>query len=101
LPFILLLSRTIKRSPRGLTLLALLIFLGRAVDLYWLMVPAFYPEGFHFHWLALALWFAIGGGWMTVFIWQWQGKDALPRHDPHLGESYEKHEEFVPAEQTG
>ena len=97
LPFILLLSRPLKRTIRGLMAVALLVFLARLVDLYWLLVPAFYPAGVHFHWLDGALWVAIGGGWLTVFSRQWTGKAALPRHDPHVGESDEQEQELAPA----
>jgi len=100
LPFVLLLSRTLKRSVPWLTAVALLVFLARTVDLVWLIVPAFYPEGVHVHWLDLALWLAIGGGWVMFFTRQWAGKAALPIHDLHVGDSDEEHEEFTPAEQT-
>lgn len=99
LPFVLLLSRGIKRSLGWLTVVALLVFLARGIDLYWLIMPAFYPEGFHFHWLSVALFFAIGGVWILIFSQQWSGKAALPLHDPRLGESHEKEEKFATAEQ--
>jgi hypothetical protein len=97
LPFLLLLSRRVKRQAQLLTALAVIIFLIRLVDLYWLIVPAFYPEGVHFHWLDLVLLIALGGGWMAVFLWQWAGKSPLPRHDPHLGDVHERHDEFATA----
>ncbi|MEZ4735223.1 MAG: hypothetical protein R3E79_49640 [Caldilineaceae bacterium] len=100
LPFVLLLSRSLKRSVPWLTAVALLVFLARGVDLIWLIVPAFYPVGVHVHWLDLALWLAIGGGWVMFFTRQWSGKAALPIHDPHVGDSHEAHEEFTPTEQT-
>ena len=100
LPFVLLLSRGIKRSMGGLMVVALLVFLARGVDLYWLIMPAFYPEGFHFHWLSVALFFAIGGIWILIFSQQWSGKAALPLHDPRLGENHEKEEKFATAEQS-
>ena len=100
LPFVLLLSRSIKRSTSWLTVVALLVFLARGVDLYWLIMPAFYPEGFHFHWLSVALFFAIGGIWILIFSQQWSGKAALPLHDPRLGENHEKEEKFATAEQS-
>lgn len=100
LPFVLLLARGLKRNPQWLMMVAALIFLARLVDLYWLMVPAFYPEGVHLHWLDLALWIAIGGGWTFVFIRLWVRKSPLPRHDPHLGDRHEQQEKLTTAEQT-
>lgn len=100
LPFVLLLSRPLKRNVTSLMAVALLVFLARLVDLYWLIVPAFYPTGVHWHWLDLALWVAIGGGWLTVFSRQWKDKAALPRHDPHVGEHDEQEESFAAAKQN-
>lgn len=84
LPFFLLLSRRIKRQAQWLTALAVLILCVRLVDLFWLIMPAFYPDGLHVHWLDPVLVIAMGGGWIAVFIWQWMGKPSLPLHDPHL-----------------
>lgn len=100
LPFVLLLARRIKRNSRWLMTVAALVFFGRLVDLYWLIVPAFYPEGVHWHWLDLALWVMIGGGWTFSLIRLWTGRSPLPRHDPHLGEFHERQENIGTAEQT-
>jgi hypothetical protein len=95
LPFILLLSRPLKRNVRWLMAVALLVFLARSIDLYWLIVPAFYPAGVHFHWLDLALWLAIGGGWLALFSRLWRNKAPLPSHDPHVGEHDEQEQELA------
>jgi hypothetical protein len=86
LPFLLLLSRTVKRRAQLLTLLALLIFMVRLADLFWLIGPAFHPAGFQLHWLDIVLPIAIGGGWVAVFFRQLAGKPLLPQYDPHLVE---------------
>ena len=46
LPFLVLLSRRVKRNPALLAKVALLLLVLRLVDLYWLVLPAFYPDGF-------------------------------------------------------
>jgi hypothetical protein len=84
LPFFLLLSRQLKRKAQWLTGLAVLILVMRLVDLDWLIMPAFYPDGLHVHWLDLVIVVAMGGAWLALFSWQWSGKPALPQHDPHL-----------------
>ncbi len=84
LPFFLLLSRQVKRKARLLTALAILIFVARIIDLYWLIVPAFYPDGLHLHWLDLVLLIAMGGGWLAVFVRHWARNAPIARHDPHL-----------------
>jgi hypothetical protein len=97
LPFFLLLSRRVKRRAQWLTVLAGLILLTRWVDLYWLIMPAFYPQGVHLHWLDIVLPVGIGGGWFAFYLFQWQGKAPLPQHDPRMGEDHDRHDEFAPA----
>ncbi|MEZ4707624.1 MAG: hypothetical protein R3A44_10480 [Caldilineaceae bacterium] len=84
LPFLLLLARGLKRNARWLTALAAFIFLARLLDLFWQIMPAFYPAGLHIHWLDLALVCAMGGGWITLFLLQWAGRPAVALHDPQL-----------------
>jgi hypothetical protein len=93
-PFFLLLSRQVKRQIRLLTGLALLLFLVRFIDLYWLIVPAFYPAGLHWHWLDLTAFIGIGGGWLAIFWRQLAGQPYLALQDPHLQEegSHERHQ---------
>jgi hypothetical protein len=86
LPFFVLLSRQAKRKAQWLTLLAVVMLIMRLVDLHWLIMPAFYPNEIHFHWLDLALVVALGGGWVFIFARQLAGKPLLPRHDPQLQE---------------
>lgn len=96
LPFLLLLSRGVKRSLRWLPVVAGLLFCVRLIDLFWLLVPAFYPTGFHLHWLDGVLVVAIGGGWLAFFVNEWARKPLLPHHDPHLGERDEHQAELTP-----
>ncbi len=70
IPFLLLVSRDLKRNPRTLAAIALLLFLARVVNGYWLIMPAFYPTTIQFSWLDLALPIGIGGLWIGLFLWQ-------------------------------
>jgi hypothetical protein len=79
IPFFLLLWRRVKRKAQWLTALAALIFLARLVDLVWLIVPAFYPDGLHLHWLDLVIVLTMGMGWIVVFLRLWAGKAAVRR----------------------
>ena len=54
IPFFLLISRPAKRNPHVLRLAALWIILVELLDMYWLIMPNFYPEGPSLHWLDLA-----------------------------------------------
>lgn len=83
-PFFLLLSRRVKRSAHFLTILAVWLLAARWLDLAWLLLPALHPDGLHLHWLDLATFLALGGGWVWAFAWLWTSAAPLPRHDPRL-----------------
>jgi hypothetical protein len=84
LPFLLLLSRTTKRTIRALATLAGVIIFVRLLDLFWLVMPAFHPKDLHIHWMDLAAPIGIGGLWIAAFVWQLKGHPLLPVHDPRL-----------------
>jgi hypothetical protein len=85
-PFLLLLSRDIKRSAGILSAVAAAIVFIHLVNQFWMVAPAFYPRGLHLHWLDFVAPAGIGGIWFAVFIWQLKGRALLPLHDPHLQE---------------
>jgi hypothetical protein len=89
LPFLLLLSADANRNPRILGTVALLIVVMRAVDLFWLIRPAFSPGRFHFHWLDFAAPVGVGGVWLAIFLWQLLERPLLPRNDPEFLEAME------------
>jgi hypothetical protein len=89
LPFIILLSRSVKQRIGILSVVALMIILMRLVEIYWMVVPSFYPFQLHFHWLDLAALVAIGGFWIAVFIYYFKNTAPVPRHDPRLQEAIE------------
>ena len=91
LPFLLLLSRDLKRQGRTLALLAAGVLVMRYVDLYWMVVPSF-PEaavGLRSHWLDLAVPVAVGGLWMAEFLRQLKSRPLVPLNDPLLPEVLE------------
>lgn len=65
-PFTMLLSRSVKRTPRHLAAVAGGLLLMRLVDLYWSVMPAFSPRRFAVHWLDFAALAAVGGVWLAV-----------------------------------
>lgn len=97
-PMLLLFSRRVKRQGTVLAVLAVLLLAARLVDLVWLIVPAFYPDELHVHWLDPVLVIAMGGGWLALFLRQWVSKAPLPRHDPHLESLMESHLPAVPSQ---
>ncbi len=79
-PFLFLLSRELKRDPRRLVMVALLILVMRMVDLIWMLAPAF--EGQNWIWLdALAL-IGFGGIWLGLFTWQLGKRSLIAINDP-------------------
>jgi hypothetical protein len=87
-PFLLLLSRDIKRSAGALSAVAAVIVLIHLLNQFWMVEPAFYPSGLHLHWLDVAAPVGIGGIWLAVFIWQLKSQALLPLHDPRLQEAF-------------
>jgi hypothetical protein len=89
LPFVLLLSRDLKRNARRLATIAGLIFLMRLVDVFWLIEPEFNREHFRFSWMDVAAPLALGGLWLAFFIWQLRLRPLLPLNDPNFDEAIE------------
>jgi hypothetical protein len=66
-PFLALLGRGNKARLDRLAAIAALIVAGRALELFWLLKPAF-PPGPAIHWLDAAAALALGGAWLAVFL---------------------------------
>lgn len=94
-PFLLLLSRHMKRQATDIGKIAVLLLLMRYADLHWLIVPGFERgrtdlRRLTFHWLDLAAWATIGGAWLAVFAWRLSARVRLPMYDPDLEESVDE-----------
>jgi hypothetical protein len=83
-PFLLLLQRMVKRNLRRLRLVTILMMVLSALDVYWLVMPAFYPKGIQFAITDVLAFFGIGGLWLAVFFWQYGRMPVLPLHDPRF-----------------
>ena len=90
LPFAVLLSRRAKRNVAVLSKVALVIFLLRLVDLFWLVIPAFHPDGLYLHWLYLTAPVAIGGLWVWLFVAQLKGRPLISLQDASLEGALER-----------
>ncbi len=87
LPFLLLLSRNLKRDARRLAIVAALLLVLRWVDLYWQVGPAFHHGGLALHWLDLTTVVGLGGIWLAA-VARFLGRHSLlPINDPHLEEA--------------
>lgn len=94
-PFLLLLSRQMKRQATDIGRIALLLLFMRYADLYWLIVPGFErgasgAQDLTFHWLDLATLATIGGAWLAVFAWRLSARVRLPMYDPDFKEAVDE-----------
>jgi hypothetical protein len=90
-PFLLLLSRDLKRNARKLGLVAGGLFFLRFVDLYWLLGPDLaghhgdaHGAGFHLVYVTASL--GVGGAWLWTFFHTLQDRPLLPVGDPEIRE---------------
>jgi hypothetical protein len=86
-PFVVLLSRQVKRQPQLLVKVAVGILIVRLVDLFWLIAPEFHQTGLSVSWMDVVLPLTLGSIWLACFIWQLRGRAILPLHDPQFDEA--------------
>lgn len=84
LPFLILLSRDVKRNPRTLAAMALGILAMRYVDTYWLIVPSFPDPTSRIHWMDLAALVGLGGVWLAAWCRALRTRSLLPMNDPYF-----------------
>lgn len=86
LPFIVLLGRQAKRNAAPLLIASTLVLIGRAIDMYWLVMPSL-KVGPAIHWTSIAALVGMGGLFVGTLAWR-LGKGALvPVGDPYLRSS--------------
>jgi hypothetical protein len=83
-PFLFLLSRSLKRNPRKLVIIAGLVLVMRVIDLYWVLIPAFTHEHFHLSWMDIVAPIGMGGIWLWFFFWQLGKRALIPINDPQF-----------------
>ena len=93
-PFLFLISSTMKSKTKLLgTIAAGLVFM-RLVDLYWITAPTFTKvNGFHstgitIHWLDLAIPIGIGGIVIALFFAQLKKRTLIAQNDPRFADLY-------------
>jgi hypothetical protein len=91
LPFILLLSRAVKRDAATLCAVALGIALMHQIELFWFVAPTFHPDGFTIHWTIFPASIGIGGVWLSVFLSELKKRPLLPYRDPRFIAIVEEH----------
>ncbi|MGE5218997.1 MAG: hypothetical protein ACM3SP_18530 [Chloroflexota bacterium] len=84
LPFLLLLSRAVKRKSAALCMIAAGIALMHQVELFWFVAPTFHPDGVSIHWTTILAPLGIGGVWLAAFLFELQKRPLLPQRDPRF-----------------
>ncbi len=83
-PFVLLLSRRMKRRGPALAIVAGGVLAARLVDLFYLIAPEFSRQGIRVHALDLAALVGVGGLWVAWFARELARRPLLPLKDPEL-----------------
>jgi len=91
-PFLLLLSRPLKRNVVALCCVVGLIIFMRWVDLMWIVMPQYYQRGFRLTWMNIVVPASIGCLWIAVFVWQLQKRPLLPLQAPNLERALQQSE---------
>ena len=91
IPFLFLISRTVKRSRTGLMLGAVWLLGMHAVDMQWLVMPMAAHGGEHAHFgvtpAELLFWVGIGGAFIGTWGYLMGKSSIVPLKDPYLNES--------------
>jgi len=86
-PFLVLLSRTVKKQAALLARVAAAILVARLVDLFWLIAPEFHPAGISISFLDVLLPVSMFSLWLGCFIRNLRGRAILPVYDPEFDET--------------
>lgn len=86
-PFFMLLNRPLKENPRWLAAIAAFLIFMRLVDFFWIIMPAWYPEGFHIHWLDVTTLVALFALWIGFYIRNLRRRPLVPTYEPYVQEA--------------
>ena len=91
LPFLVLLSRDVKRSAGLITKVAIWMIVFRLVDLFWMTRPEFTANAMP-NWRDIVVPVALIGLWVGFFAFNLKQQPLLPLGDPKLAEAIAHHE---------
>ena len=86
-PFLVLLSRRVKREGAVLARVAAAIMIARLVDIFWLVAPEFHPGGVSVSWLDVLLPLSLASIWLGCFVQQLRGRAIFPVYDPEFDDT--------------
>jgi len=91
IPFLLLLSRDVKRTAGIVSKIAIWMIFMRLVDLYWMTRPEFTSRAVP-TWLDIVVPVALIGLWLGFFAMNLKQRPLLPVGDPNLSEALAQNE---------
>lgn len=87
IPFLLLLSRDLKKKPAALAWMGAWLLFAHYVDVYWMVIPNMHPHGIVVSWLDLAALLGIGGVLGLFVAIRFAGRSTVPVGDPYFYQS--------------
>ena len=87
IPFLLLLSRSLKRNPVAISVVVGILLVMRLVDLYWIVLPGLDRDGMHLNWMQFTTPLGLGCIWCAAFLWELKRRPLLPLGAPNLEEA--------------
>jgi hypothetical protein len=93
LPFAALVSNRVRHNLRILSWLGASILLVYLVNLYWQVIPAFFPGQFNLSWLDIVVPIGLGGLWVGTFLFNLKRRPALREIDLQSMEAVSAHGE--------
>jgi len=87
LPFVLLLSRHIKRAPQLIVKVAAGMLIARWFDLLWLVAPEFHHTGLSVSWMDVVVPLTLAAIFVACFLRELGGRAILPVNDPQFDEA--------------
>jgi len=91
LPFLVLLSRDVKRNASLISKVAIWMLVFRLVDLYWMTRPEFTSSPLP-DWRDIVVPVALVGLWIGFYAMNLKQLPVLPLGDPKLAEALARHE---------
>lgn len=87
IPFLALMPRAAKRNLTFLKIISIWILVMHFFDLYWIIIPNFKAYEFYISWIDLVIFLAVGGIFLTCFLYIFFKHALFAVNDPKLAES--------------
>ncbi len=91
IPFIALLGLWAKTNLKLLATMSMLIVVMHFIEVFWIVMPILHEAGISIHWIDIALLLAFGGLFFGLFFQKFKSNAMVPKNDPLLAESLNKH----------